>query len=197
MELQAYTDADFALTVGLETDPEVMRELGGPMDHERLPDVRGGSLRAIVVQVAAKTEGPPSGREGCGRRGMAGDVHETGWMVLPERQGRGIASAALRLLIERVRAEPRFPSVHAFPPMSDAPSNALSRKLDSPCAAGPPRRSTRPRDFYDLRRNHGQRSPRPGEPLNRERDSPSLEAPAARRARHSRRPPRRQLAVAQ
>jgi RimJ/RimL family protein N-acetyltransferase len=49
-------------------------------------------------------------------------------MVLPEHQGRGIASAALGLLIERARAEPRFTSIHAFPPVTNAPSNALCRK---------------------------------------------------------------------
>jgi RimJ/RimL family protein N-acetyltransferase len=49
--------------------------------------------------------------------------------VLPAQQGRGIASAALTLLIERVKAEPRFPSIHAFPPVTNAPSNALCRKF--------------------------------------------------------------------
>ena len=42
---------------------------------------------------------------------------------------RGIASAALRLLIARVTAEPRFLSIHAFPPVTNAPSNALCRKF--------------------------------------------------------------------
>jgi RimJ/RimL family protein N-acetyltransferase len=50
-------------------------------------------------------------------------------MVLPAHQGRGIASAALTLLIERVNAKPRFPSIHAFPPVTNAPSNALCRKF--------------------------------------------------------------------
>jgi RimJ/RimL family protein N-acetyltransferase len=56
-------------------------------------------------------------------------LYETGWMVLPAHQGRGIASAALTLLIERVNAEPGFPSIHAFPPVTNAPSNALCRKF--------------------------------------------------------------------
>ncbi len=57
------------------------------------------------------------------------DLYETGWMVLAAHQGRGIASAALTLLIERVKAEPRFPSIHASPPVTNAPSNALCRKF--------------------------------------------------------------------
>jgi RimJ/RimL family protein N-acetyltransferase len=51
-------------------------------------------------------------------------------MVLPAFQGRGVATAALALLIARVRAEPRFKSMHAFPPVTNAPSNALCRKFD-------------------------------------------------------------------
>ena len=39
MELAAYEDADFALTETLETDSVVMRELGGPTDPSRLPEV--------------------------------------------------------------------------------------------------------------------------------------------------------------
>ena len=39
MELRAYTDADYAFTVRLETDPEVMAHLGGPVDPARLPRV--------------------------------------------------------------------------------------------------------------------------------------------------------------
>jgi RimJ/RimL family protein N-acetyltransferase len=50
-------------------------------------------------------------------------------MVLPAHQGRGVASGALALLIERVEAEPRFDRIHAFPPVTNAPSNALCRKF--------------------------------------------------------------------
>ena len=56
-------------------------------------------------------------------------VYEVGWMVVPEFQGRGIASRALGLLIERARPAPEIPSMHAFPPVSNAPSNALCRKF--------------------------------------------------------------------
>jgi RimJ/RimL family protein N-acetyltransferase len=46
------------------------------------------------------------------------------------RQRRGIATAALDLLIQRVTDEPRFESTHAFPPVTNSPSNALCRKFD-------------------------------------------------------------------
>ena len=50
-------------------------------------------------------------------------------MVLPAFQGRGVASGALSLLLERARSEPRFERVHAFPGVTNGPSNALCRKF--------------------------------------------------------------------
>jgi RimJ/RimL family protein N-acetyltransferase len=129
--LRRYTDADFALTAALETDPEVMRELGGPLDEVRLPDTHRRRLAdpwwfTIVVDA----EGPGVGSIGVWEAEHDGTtIHETGWMVLPAFQGRGIASQALTLLIERVRAAPGFTSIHAFPPTSNGPSNALCRKF--------------------------------------------------------------------
>jgi RimJ/RimL family protein N-acetyltransferase len=130
VELQAYTDADLALTEALETDPEVMRELGGPIEREKLPGIHRRRLAdPWWFKIVAQPGGPAVGTIGVWETRHDGDVlHETGWMVLPAYQGRGIASTALALLIERVKAEPRFPSIHAFPPVTNAPSNALCRK---------------------------------------------------------------------
>jgi RimJ/RimL family protein N-acetyltransferase len=50
-------------------------------------------------------------------------------MLLPAHQGRGLASEALARLVERVRAEPRFAAIHAFPGTDNDPSNALCRKF--------------------------------------------------------------------
>jgi RimJ/RimL family protein N-acetyltransferase len=131
VELQAYTDADFALTEALETDPEVMRELGGPVEPESLPATHRRRLAdPWWFKIAVEPGGPAVGTIGVWET-THGDttLHETGWMVLPAHQGRGIASAALALLIERVKAEPRFASIHAFPPVTNAPSNALCRRF--------------------------------------------------------------------
>jgi RimJ/RimL family protein N-acetyltransferase len=131
VELRAYTDADFWLTEALETDPEVMRELGGPLDRARLPEIHRRRLGdPWWFTIVAESGGPAVGSIGVWQTRHRGQMlHETGWMVLPAHQGRGIASAALALLIERVRAEPRFRSIHAFPPVTNAPSNALCRKF--------------------------------------------------------------------
>jgi RimJ/RimL family protein N-acetyltransferase len=129
--LAAYTDADVALTEALETDPGVMRELGGPIARSELPETHRRRLDdPWWFKIVAEPGGPGVGTIGIWEKEHGGEtIHETGWMVLPEFQGRGIASAALTLLIERVRAEPEFPSMHAFPPVTNDPSNALCRKF--------------------------------------------------------------------
>jgi RimJ/RimL family protein N-acetyltransferase len=54
---------------------------------------------------------------------------EIGWMVLPEFQGRGLAKAAVRTLLERAREDGRWGRVHAFPATTNAPSNGICRSL--------------------------------------------------------------------
>jgi hypothetical protein len=65
MELAAYEDADFALTGTLETDPVVMRELGGPTDPSRLPEVHRRRLGdAWWFKIVPEPSGPPAGTIG-------------------------------------------------------------------------------------------------------------------------------------
>ena len=130
VELCAYEDEDFWLTEALETDPDVMRELGGPTEREKLPGIHRRRIGAPwYFTIVAEPDGPAVGSIGVWETEHDGEqLYETGWMVLPAHQGRGIASAALRLLIERVRAEPAIGSIHAFPPATNTPSNALCRK---------------------------------------------------------------------
>jgi RimJ/RimL family protein N-acetyltransferase len=132
VELLPYTDADFGLTEALETDAEVMRELGGPIPRSELGSIHRRRLHDPwwFKIAAAGSAGTGVGTIGIWETEHHGaTIHETGWMVLPAYQGRGIASAALGRLIELARVEPRFPSLHAFPPVTNEPSNALCRKF--------------------------------------------------------------------
>jgi hypothetical protein len=52
-------------------------------------------------------------------------ISEIGWMVLPEFQGRGLAAGAVRSILQRARSEGRWDVVHAFPVVTNAPSNAI------------------------------------------------------------------------
>ena len=48
-------------------------------------------------------------------------------MILPEYQGRGLARAAVRELVERARADGRWGDIHAYPNVTNDASNALAR----------------------------------------------------------------------
>lgn len=72
----------------------------------------------------------PLGSIGCWRTDWHGEgAFETGWFVVPEAQGRGVASSALALLIDFVRehrGDRRL--LTAFPSVMNGPSNAVCRK---------------------------------------------------------------------
>src|SRR3954468_12090572 len=110
-----------------------MRELGGPADpadldrvhRMRVDTVARGEWYFVIVP---EPSGPPVGAIGIWESTLAGSkLHEVGWMVLPEFQGRGVATEALRLLIDRARSDPGYKRVHAFPGVTNAASNALCR----------------------------------------------------------------------
>jgi len=107
-----------------------MRELGGPVARSELARIHRRRLDdPWWFKIVPEPSGPAAGTIGIWETEHQGSqIHETGWMVLPEFQRRGIASAALALLIERARAEQRFGAMHAFPAVTNAPSNALCRK---------------------------------------------------------------------
>jgi RimJ/RimL family protein N-acetyltransferase len=133
MELQPCTEDDVWLTVALETDPLVMMELGGPQTEAYARDVHRRRLEGLKTGNWWFKLIPQQGAEPVGTIMLwpsewAGEpISEAGWMVLPEHQGKGFASAALRLLIELARADGRWGDIHAFPGATNGPSNALCR----------------------------------------------------------------------
>jgi RimJ/RimL family protein N-acetyltransferase len=132
VKLVRYAEADLHLTEALETDPEVMRDLGGPIAASALPAIHERRLKdRWWLKIVAEDSGPAVGTIGIWERSLDGEtIHETGWMVLPAFQGQGIAGEALKLLIELARGEPQFERMHAFPPVTNVRSNALCRKFD-------------------------------------------------------------------
>jgi RimJ/RimL family protein N-acetyltransferase len=131
VRLLPYADADLPLTEALESDPDVMRQLGGPIPRaEILANHRRRLGDPWWLTIVLEPGGPPVGTIGIWESEHDGEtIHETGWLVLPAFQGRGIASAALAALIGRARREPRFERIHAFPGVANVPSNALCRRL--------------------------------------------------------------------
>jgi hypothetical protein len=82
MELARYTDADLALSEALETDPVVMRELGGPVDPARLPVVHARRVgEPWYFTIVPEPPGPAVGTIGIWENELDGlTIHETGWM---------------------------------------------------------------------------------------------------------------------
>lgn len=135
MELVPYTEDDMWLTEALETDPRVMAELGGPWPREKIPEIHQRRMAAIAkgawsMKVMPESVGRPVGAIGIWESEHEGEpISEAGWTILPEHQGRGYASEALRLLLERADAEGKWGDIHAFPGVTNAPSNAMCRKF--------------------------------------------------------------------
>jgi RimJ/RimL family protein N-acetyltransferase len=110
--------------------PEMMRYLGGPETAEKLLErhqryVEGNEMFRVVLL----PERAVVGSTGYWEKNWQGvEVYETGWAVLPEYQGRGIAAAAVRAVAARAAAEGTRRYLHAYPSVDNGPSNAVCRK---------------------------------------------------------------------
>ncbi len=112
----------------------VMSELGGPVPREEIPALHRRRVDGVANDpwwfVIVTQHDESAGEIGIWETEHDGSVvHETGWMLLAAFHGRGLATAALGLLLDRARAEPRFEQLHAFPGVSNPASNALCRKF--------------------------------------------------------------------
>jgi predicted GNAT family acetyltransferase len=55
------------------------------------------------------------------------DVYETGWGVLPEHRGHGVARKAAAMVIDIARQDGSCTAIHAFPSPNNLSSNAICR----------------------------------------------------------------------
>jgi RimJ/RimL family protein N-acetyltransferase len=134
VRLVDYTEADLELSIALESDPEVMTELGGPRPIEAIEKAHGGRVGPLAdggiwVKIVPGDDDVAAGTIGVWRSSWEGNqIWEAGWMLLPSFQGRGLASRALAMLLARVCEDPAFDLVHAFPGVTNGASNGLCRK---------------------------------------------------------------------
>ena len=134
--LHPWADEDLALIQQLMSDPDVMAHLGGPetleqieLRHKRYVHLQDDGIDRMF-KIASGANAEPAGKIGYWKKIWQDQlVYEMGWMILPAYQGRGIATKAGKLVIERARAERRFPFIHAFPSVTNPASNAICRKL--------------------------------------------------------------------
>jgi len=136
LQLIPITAEDEDLTVRLECDPVLMRHIGGPRSEA---DVRATHKRRLVLMEKGEAHMykivADDPKEVLGTIGIwkidweAPQSYEMGWIVIPEHQGKGVATEAARLLLSQARADPEVRFVHAYPAVTNTASNAIARKI--------------------------------------------------------------------
>lgn len=120
MNLRPYGDSDLALTRVLETDPIVMRHLGGvsgadrarAVHDKRMAGIAAGDLYRVVVPDGAAE---PVGLVAIWREEFEGaEIHEFGIMFRPEHHRLGLGMAASRQIIAEFRAGGLADRLHCF-----------------------------------------------------------------------------------
>ncbi|MGQ4434765.1 MULTISPECIES: GNAT family N-acetyltransferase [unclassified Streptomyces] len=131
VRLQPWGAGDFWLLERLNS-PEMTAHLGGPESAERLADrqLRYVRLdRGRMFRVESAVSGETVGSIGFWEREWRGEsVWETGWGVLPEFQGRGLAAQAARAIVVAARVAGWHRYLHAFPGVDHPASNSVCRK---------------------------------------------------------------------
>lgn len=134
LTLRPWSAGDLEL-LRLANTPEMTAHLNGVESEQQLLDRHArylrlwetGEARMFVIEDA---EGAPLGSIGFWNVEWRGEpAWETGWFVLPEAQGRGVASRALGLLLDDARdrrSGRRF--LTAFPSAENAGSNGVCRR---------------------------------------------------------------------
>jgi len=135
---------DLDLYLRLRSDPGSMAELGGPIAPEvvelsllrEVDDTAAGRAAVVVIEVQVDGRWLPAGNVSLVLVGTERDASsEVGWMVLPEFRGAGLARWAVGELLGRPGAGAIWGTVHAYPSVTNAASNAICRALGFRLAA--------------------------------------------------------------
>jgi RimJ/RimL family protein N-acetyltransferase len=136
IRIEPWADGDLLLLERIMGDPAMTEHLGGPEPPEKIVERQGryeqmtDPATGRMFKIVDVESGAGVGSVGYWERSEGdGTVYETGWSVLPEFQGRGIAVTATAQVIELVRGEGKHRYLHAFPSVENAASNAICRKL--------------------------------------------------------------------
>jgi len=136
MQLRDVAPGDLGAYQRMRCDPVMMAELGGPVPREGMAakvarDVEQAAADSAWIKMIIPDESAPGVVAGSvalwSHEDSGTAMSEIGWMVLPEFQGRGIAKTAVRMLLTLAREQDRWGLVHAFPAITNAPSNAVCR----------------------------------------------------------------------
>ncbi|MGA5818613.1 GNAT family N-acetyltransferase [Kitasatospora sp. NPDC094028] len=156
MRLRNVEAGDVEAYVRMRCDAEMMAELGGPLPREAVEarlrkDVEGVAQDTLWARMILDDEGRTAGGVVLWSMAEGGvTVSEIGWAVLPEFQGKGLAKAGVRMLLDEAARDGRWGEIEANPGVTNGPSNGICRSL------GFRLRGERDLDFADrrLRTNH-------------------------------------------
>ncbi|MBT2485621.1 MULTISPECIES: GNAT family N-acetyltransferase [unclassified Microbacterium] len=133
LALRLWQDDDLSLLHRANT-PEMTAHLNGPETEEQIAERHARYLRLVSAgdakMFAIVADGRSVGSIGSWKvRWRDRDALETGWFVLPEAQGRGVAAQALGLLIDEELLHADGPdTMVAFPEVDNGASNAVCRR---------------------------------------------------------------------
>lgn len=133
VRLEPWTPEDLWLIHRIN-EPQMTEFTGGPETEEKIARrfqryVNARTPKERALKIVLVSDGIAAGSIAYWEtewRGAA--AYETGWAVLPEHQGKGIATEAIGALLPLVRAERRHRYLFAFPKTHHAASNAICRK---------------------------------------------------------------------
>jgi RimJ/RimL family protein N-acetyltransferase len=136
LTLRPWSEEDLPLLEKLLGDPAMMEHLGGPETPEqilrrhqrylRLPESGTDHMFKIVWGANSESVGSVGYWKKTWRDQV---IYETGWLILPDYQGQGIATKGTAAMIEHARQEPKYRFMHAFPSVANGASNSICRKL--------------------------------------------------------------------
>ncbi|MBO1415507.1 GNAT family N-acetyltransferase [Streptomyces sp. FH025] len=138
MRLRNVEAGDVEAYVRMRCDAAMMSELGGPLPREAVEARLAKDLALVAADSAwirmivpdGADDGEAVGTVTLWRYEENGvTVTEIGWMVLPEHQGRGLAKAAVRQVLDAAAKDGRWGEVHANPGVTNGPSNGICRAL--------------------------------------------------------------------
>jgi RimJ/RimL family protein N-acetyltransferase len=131
VRLVPWAEGDFWL-LRRNNSPEMTEHVGGPETeeqlaarHRRYVEPESGRMYRVTPADAGETVGSIGF---WGRKWQGGTVWETGWGILPEFQGRGLAVRATRAVMAAARAAGEHRYLHAFPGVGHDASNAVCRR---------------------------------------------------------------------
>ena len=133
--IRRWSDGDLPLLQHLMGEPAKTGHLGGPETREQIlarheryvrskETSRQGPMYAITVGPSAEAVGSI----GYWQRMWKGQqLWELRWAVLPEFQGQGIVTQAIRLVVDHARQIGKARWLHAFPAADNETTNAICR----------------------------------------------------------------------